>query len=88
MPNALFRVKSLSKNVIKNLSHARDGSSHAFNLEGSEKFDQLLKDLARMRNKEVQALGPRLRAGHDRGRRQDGDRLPGIVRRDLSTERR
>lgn len=47
--NGLFTLHSLSKQAVKNLSHARNGSSHAFNLEGPGEFDQLLGDLEHAR---------------------------------------
>jgi hypothetical protein len=60
--NALFTLHSLSKQAVKNLSHARDGSSHAFNLEGAYEFDELLKDLG------AGALRPRPRFTRPGGR--------------------
>jgi AbiU2 len=49
-PNMLFDIHSFSKTAVERLSHARDGSSHAFNLEGPGEFYGLLDELVRTRN--------------------------------------
>ena len=45
-PDDLFNLHSRSKQPLNSLSHAYDGSSYAFNLEGPNDFEDLLTRLA------------------------------------------